>query len=204
MPSGCTADCAAVYLPFYSACAGFLAEQMPSQAATFAAINAECQSTASGSTTALYDSCNGDTQCRINTLEQRLSAIPVTWWQGDGSIFIGRQQTALQFAPCQPVFLYDAGVTTNPVDCLNGLPGTSEVELDPNHDYPLSPINGCPPNPTSGAGGGWDESAPSQGEHYFSNVLSGDLGGLNSWGKCSRSLCVFWRKKLKKRLHSHR
>ena len=77
--------------------------------------------------------------------------------------------------------MYDAGATNSPVDCLNGLPGMSEVELDPDHDYPSTPITSCPANPTSGPGGGWIEDAPAGGEHYFSNVLSGDIGGYNSW-----------------------
>lgn len=80
------------------------------------------------------------------------------------------------------MYLYDAGVTEQPIDCLNGLPGTSEIELEPDHDYPLTPMFGCPANPTTNPGGGWSEAAPANGQHYFSNVFSGDVGGWNSWG----------------------
>ena len=185
MPRACTADCARVYMPFHRRCADFMGAQMPTQVAMFNAIRAECQATlnkeeASG----VLETCT-DGACaarHVNDLERRLANMPVPWWQGDGSLYIGNQQTSLQFAPCRPVFLYDAGVTEQPIDCLNGLRGTSEIELEPDHDYPLTPMFGCPANPTSNPGGGWSEQAPTNGEHYFSNVLSGDIGGWNSWG----------------------
>jgi hypothetical protein len=185
MPRACTADCARVYMPFHRRCADFMGTQMPTQVAMFNAIRAECQATlneeeASG----VLETCT-DGACaarHVNDLERRLANMPVPWWQGDGSLYIGNQQTSLQFAPCRPVFLYDAGVTEQPIDCLNGLRGTSEIELEPDHDYPLTPMFGCPANPTSNPGGSWSEQAPTNGEHYFSNVLSGDIGGWNSWG----------------------
>lgn len=187
MPTICSRDCAAVYLPFYEQCAVFLHANQPRQATVADAVASLCQHPAAP---ALAPSCDAAAaaspmgQCAaasLEALERRLSQIPVTWWQGDGSIYIGSQQTALSFAPCTPIYLYDAGVTSTPIDCLNGLLGTSEIELEPDHDYPLSPIRGCPPNPTSGPGGGWAENAPTNGQHYFSNVLSGDSGGYNSW-----------------------
>lgn len=185
-------------------CSGFIAAQMPTQVAMFATILSECQATVNGAGGDLtLETCTtGECAARhVNLIEQRLTSMPVPWWQGDGSLYIGNQQTSLQFAPCRPVYLYDAGVTQNPKDCLvrfhrilpqfsivsrpilvcfdaqNGLPGTSEIELEPDHDYPLTPMFGCPPNPNSPPGGGWSETAPTADVHYFSNVLSGDIGG---------------------------
>eukprot|EP01043_Picozoa_sp_COSAG02_P072499 COSAG02_NODE_13687_length_1362_cov_1.306413_2_plen_132_part_00 len=45
MPRSCTADCARVYIPFHTRCAGFMRAQMPTQLAMFNAIRAECQAT---------------------------------------------------------------------------------------------------------------------------------------------------------------
>ena len=74
------------------------------------------------------------------SLEATLAARPVAWWQGDGTVFVG-EPTSLEFFPCRPLFLFDAGQTAMPLDCLNGLPGTMELELDADHDCapPLSP-----------------------------------------------------------------
>jgi hypothetical protein len=165
LPKTCTSACRAVYLPFHNSCAGFIKANLPpAQVTVFAKILGECQ-----------------VAPKATGLVQRGSP-PLSWWQGDGSVFVGKPSSTA-FAPCTPVFLYDAGRhDAGGVDCLNGLPGVHDIALQPNHNYPQTPINGCPPNPTSGPGGHWYEAPPKNGKHYFANVLSGDTGGWNSWG----------------------
>ena len=54
---------------------------------------------------------------------------------------------------CPTDFIYDAGVSYNPINCLTGAVGLEEVQLDANHQYPDVPFGDCPPNPgkTQGA-----------------------------------------------------
>jgi hypothetical protein len=113
----------------------------------------------------------------------------MTWWQGDGTVYVGR---ASPFFPCRPVYLYDAGDGEAQLDCVDGLAGVPQVQLNADHDCtlppppcppihtpqnalplplaapldglltspvdradPLTPMAGCPPNPSSAMGGGW-------------------------------------------------
>jgi hypothetical protein len=178
LPTTCTAACAAKYLPFYASCGVFIKRTLQSsQTQQFEHLFTECKKGTSGG------SDTGACTARLDNLEARLSSMPVSFWQGDGTVFVGRNSSA-QFAPCTPVFLYDAGLMDDqgPMDCMNGLRGVSDIQLAANHEYPITPVNGCPPNPISGPGGGWTERKPSNGKHYFANVLSGDTGGFNSWG----------------------
>ena len=176
LPVACSPACAAKYIPFHAQCDDFIAANMRQQVPTFAKIMKMC-------TAANGAAAGGDASCaaRLSKVEQRMSVMPVSFWLGDGKVFVGRN-TSAEFFPCTPVFLYDAGRNNNPMDCMNGLRGVKDVQLDANHDYPLTPVNGCPPNPITGPGGGWKETPPKNGKHYFANVLSGDTGGFNSWG----------------------
>ena len=123
----------------------------------------------------------GSCAANVESLQARLQGMNYAFWQGDGTVFLGRNSSA-HFYPCEPVFLYDAGVNNHPIDCINGMYGVSDIQLDANHNYPITPVFHCPPNPITGPGGGWKESQPKNGKHYFANVLSGDTGGWNSWG----------------------
>ena len=102
LPQGCSASCAATYIPFYNRCIGFLRTNMADHVAMFNAILSECQDTQAAG--AIEQCTDGECAARhVNAIEAQLARDPVVWWQGDGSIYIGDRRTALQFAPCQPV-----------------------------------------------------------------------------------------------------
>ena len=102
LPQGCSASCAATYIPFYNRCIGFLRTNMADHVAMFNAILTECQDTQAAG--AIEQCTDGECAARhVNAIEEQLARDPVVWWQGDGSIYIGDRRTALQFSPCQPV-----------------------------------------------------------------------------------------------------
>ena len=78
---------------------------------------------------------------------------------------------------CPTDYYYNAGTSNDPINCLTGEAGVTQVQLDREHEYPGEPLPGCPINPGTQLGAtnhggataadnpnaGWIEAMPTAG-----------------------------------------